>query len=442
MIELELAAVFLLILMNGAFALSELALVSSRPRRLQAMADAGRAGAAAALILIQHPGRFLSTVQIGITLVGILAGAFSGDTLGIRLAATLREWGLSEQVAYPVGLGLVVVSVTYLSIVVGELVPKRFALRNPEGIACVMAPPMALISRIAAPAVWLLDASTTAVFRLLRVGPQQPAVVTDEEIRAFIAEAEGAGTIEPAERHLIAGVMRLGDRPVRAVMTPRTEIDWLDVTADAAQIRETLITTEHSRLPVGEGSNDSLIGVVQTKDLLTRLLVDGTVDVRTHVKTVPIIPDTASALGALAMLREAEVPLALVFDEYGHFEGVVTPADLLESITGVFRAEAEEPGAVCREDGSWLLAGWLPADEMAEHLQIQLPPERDYQTAAGYVLSAFRRLPGTGDHVTIGGWRFEVVDMDGNRIDKILASRPISPVAVPRRAGSAALGKE
>ncbi|MBS0641133.1 MAG: HlyC/CorC family transporter, partial [Proteobacteria bacterium] len=403
MIELELAAVFLLILMNGAFALSELALVSARARRLQAMADAGRAGAASALALTKHPGRFLSTVQIGITLVGILAGAFSGETLGIRLAATLQEWGVPENVADPLGFGLVVVCVTYLSIVIGELVPKRFALRNPEGIACVMAPLMGVISRIAAPAVWLLDASTTVVFWLLRVGPEQPNVVTDEEIRAFIAEAEGAGTIEPAERHLISGVMRLGDRPVRAVMTPRHEIDWLDLAADVVEVREKLIATQHSRLPVGEGSYDALIGVVQSKDLLARIMIDGSVDVRAHITAVPTIPDTASALGALAMLREAKVPLALVYDEYGHFEGLITPADLLESITGVFRAEAEEPGAVCREDGSWLLAGWLPADEMAEHLQIPLPPERDYQTAAGYVLSVFRRIPSTGEYVAAAG---------------------------------------
>jgi putative hemolysin len=435
MLELELAAVLLLILLNGVFALSELAVVSARPRRLQAMAEAGRPGAHAALALAQHSGRFLSTVQIGITLVGVLAGAFSGETLGIRLTATLRGWGMPERLADPLGLGLVVVIVTYLSIVIGELVPKRFALRNPEGIACAMAPAMSLISRIAAPAVWLLDASTTAVFRLLRVGPERPAVVTDEEIRSLIAEAEGAGTIEPAERDLITGVMRLGDRPVRAVMTPRTEIDWLDLTADEAHIREKLISTQHSRLPAGEGSYDAVIGVVQTRDLLAKMLTNSPFDIRAHVCAAPVIPDTADALSALAMLREADVPVALVYDEYGHFEGLVSPADLLEAIAGVFRTEANEPGAVQRDDGSWLLAGWLPADEMAEHLQLQLPPERDYHTAAGYVLGAFRRLPAVGDHVTTGGWRFEVVDMDNNRIDKILAvpSPILQLTVVPRR---------
>ena len=419
-----LVVVLALILLNGVFALSELAVVSARPRRLQIMAEAGRSGARAALALAENPGRLLSTVQIGITLVGILAGAYSGDALGGQLAALLEQAGLAPGVAGPLGFGLVIVALTYLSIVIGELVPKRFALRDPEGIACLVAPTMRLLSRVAAPVVWLLDASTGLVFRLLRVGPEQAAVVTDEEIHSVMADAEGAGTIEAAERHLISGVMRLGDRPVRGVMTPRTEVDWLDVLAGEANIRERLMSTQHSRLPVGEGASDALIGVVQTRELLAQVLAGGSLDIRAHVRTAPVIPDTVDALNALAVLRKAEVPMALVHDEYGHFQGVVTPADVLEAIAGAFRADAdtEEPSAFQREDGSWLLAGWLPADEMADHLGIKLPPERDYQTLAGYVLQAFGRLPATGDRIDIGDWRFEVVDLDGNRIDKVIAS--------------------
>lgn len=425
---LELLIVFLLILLNGVFALSELAVVSAKPRRLQAMAAEGRRGAAAALALSRDPGRFLSTVQIGITLVGILAGAYSGAALGGTLTEILRGWGISAAVAEPLGFGLVIAVVTFFSIVIGELVPKRFALGNPEGIACLVAPLMRLISRIAAPAVWLLDSSTSTVFRLLGMAEEKESVVTDEEIRSLVAEAEGAGVIAPDERRLIGGVMRLGDRPVRGVMTPRTDVDWIHLSAGEEAIRELLMHTQHSRLPVGESSPDTLLGVVQTRELLAQVLSGQPLDPRRHLRPAPVMPDTASALDALAVLRDAEVPMALVHDEYGHFEGVVTPADLLETIAGAFRADADtaEPGAVQREDGSWLLAGWLPVDEMAEHLALRLPLGRDYQTVAGYVLQALGRLPRTGEMLEADGWQFEVVDMDGHRIDKLIAS-PAGP---------------
>lgn len=429
---LNIAVVLVLVLLNGIFALSELAVVSARVRRLEAMAQAGRAGARAALALAREPGRLLSTVQIGITLVGILAGAFSGDALGGQLSARLRETGLPPAVAGPLGFGLVIVAITYLSIVVGELVPKRFALRDPEAIACLVAPAMTLLSRVAAPLVWLLDGSTGLVFRALGVGPETPAVVTDEEIRSLVAEAEGAGTIEAAERHLISGVMRLGDRPVRGVMTPRTDVDWIDLLAGDDRLREKLVSTQHSRLPVGDGSTDRMLGVVQTRELLAQALAGRKLDIRARVRAAPVIPDTAEALDALDVLQTAEVPMALVHDEHGHFEGIVTPADLLEAIAGAFRADADtaEASAVRREDGSWLLAGWLPADEMAERLGVRLPPGRDYQTLAGHLLHAFGRLPAAGEHVDIGDWRFEVVDLDANRIDKVIAAPRPSASAV------------
>jgi putative hemolysin len=422
---LELGIAILLIGLNGLFALSELSIVSARKARLKMMADNGRAGAATALRLAEDPGRFLSTVQIGITLVGILAGAFSGAALGDRLTQIFLDQGMPERVAEPLGYGVVIGSITYLSVVVGELVPKHLALKNAEGIACAVAPLMALISRIGAPVVWLLDASTKVIFRLVGQSTESESTVTEEEIKIIMAEAETAGVIETDERKMIAGVMRLGDRAVRGVMTPRTDVDWIDIDDTAFEIRETLINTAHSRLPVAEGHPDNMLGVVQARELLAASLRDEPLDIRAHIRKAPIIPDTLDALDALEVLRQAEVPMALVHDEYGHFDGVVTPADILDAIAGAFRSDEEtaEPEAMQREDGSWLLAGWMPADEMADQLGIALPERRDYETVAGLVIGELQHLPSTGEAVETLGWRFEVVDLDGRRIDKVLASR-------------------
>ena len=422
---LELGIAILLILLNGLFALSELAIVSARKARLKAMADTGRAGASTALRLAEDPGRFLSTVQIGITLVGILAGAFSGAALGAMLTQILLDQGIPERAAEPLGYGLVIGSITYLSVVVGELVPKHLALKNAEGIACAVAPLMALISRIGAPVVWLLDASTRLIFRLLGQSTESDSAVTEEEVKTIIAEAETAGVIETDERKMIAGVMRLGDRAVRGVMTPRTDVDWIDLDDDEFKIREILIKTPHSRLPVAEGHPDNMLGVVQARELLAASLRNEPLDIRAHIRKAPIIPDTLDALDALEVLRKAEVPMALVHDEYGHFEGVVTPADILDAIAGAFRSDEDtaEPEAIQREDGSWLLAGWMPADEMAEQLGIVLPTGRDYETVAGLVIGELHHLPAVGETIDTLGWRFEVVDLDGRRVDKVLARR-------------------
>ena len=389
------------------------------------MADAGRAGAATALKLAEEPGRFLSTVQIGITLVGVLAGAFSGAALGAMLTQILLDQGMPERAAEPLGYGLVIGSITYLSVVVGELVPKHLALKNAEGIACAVAPLMALISRIAAPVVWLLDASTKLIFRLFGQSTEAESAVTEEEIKTIMAEAETAGVIETDERKMIAGVMRLGDRAVRGVMTPRTDVDWIDLDDDEFDIRELLINTAHSRLPVAEGHPDNMLGVIQARELLAASLRNEPLDIRAHIRKAPIIPDTLDALDALEVLRQAEVPMALVHDEFGHFEGVVMPADILDAIAGAFRSNEDEaePEAVQREDGSWLLAGWMPADEMAELLRISLPEPRHFETVAGLVINQLQRLPETGEAAETLGWRFEGVDMDGRRIDKVLASR-------------------
>ncbi|MBC7798990.1 MAG: HlyC/CorC family transporter [Gemmatimonadaceae bacterium] len=420
----EIAVVAVLIVLNGMFSLSELSVVSARRSRLQAMADEGRSGAKNALALSEEPGRFLSTVQIGITLIGILTGAFSGATIGGFLAVVLTTAGVSPRWAEPLGFSLVVIVITYVSIVAGELVPKRLALRSPEIIACTVAPVMTVLIRIATPIAWLLDASTSLVFRLLGIGKVSESAVTDEEIHSVVAEAASAGVIDPAERHMISGVMRLGDRPVRGIMTPRTDVDWIDLGAGEEKIRSVVAAAQHSHLPVGEGSSEVMLGVLPTRGLLSQLLNGQAFDIRACIRPAPVIPDTAQALDALSVLREAVVPMALVHDEYGHFEGVVTPSDVLEAIAGVFRADADtaEPGALRREDGSWLLGGWLPIDELAAHLSLRLPAARDYHTTAGYILSALGRLPRTGEHVVIEDWRFEIVDLDGNRIDKVIAA--------------------
>ncbi|HZT49448.1 MAG TPA: hemolysin family protein [Hyphomicrobiaceae bacterium] len=425
----ELLIVAALILLNGLFALSELAVVSARHPRLRAMAAAGRRSADVALALAANPGRFLSAVQIGITLIGILNGAYSGEKFGSTSAGLLIDAGMPEKIAEPIGYGIVIAVITYLSVIAGELVPKSLALRNPEAIACAVAPAMTAFSRIAAPAVWLLDASTRLVFRVLHQPAERPARVTDEEIRTLIAEAESAGVIEKGERQMISGVMRLADRAVVGLMTPRIDVDWIDVAASEAEIKERLITTPHSRLPVGEGSPDRLIGVVQTRELLAGILGGKPFDIAAHVRKAPIVPETTDALDVLGILREAEVPMALIHDEYGIFEGLVTPADILEAIAGVFRSDTggAEPYAVERSDGSWLLSGAMPVDEMADRIGIWLPQQRDYETVAGFVLSHLQHIPETGEHIEAGGWRFEVVDLDHRRIDKVLASR-IKPI--------------
>jgi putative hemolysin len=364
-------------------------------------------------------------VQIGITLVGVLSGAFSGATLGLRLAEWFANVGLPSGIAEAVGAGLVVAVITYFSLVIGELVPKQIALRNPERVAVRVAPAMTAIARIASPVVSLLDISGRAVLRALGYQAQAEQRVTDEEIRTLMAEAETAGVIEPGERAMIAGVMRLGDRPVRAVMTPRREVDMVDLTDGPDDIRRTILESVHSRLPVHAGTPEEMLGVIQAKDLLDAYLRDERPDIRSQVQPAANVPDTADALDVVDVIRGSPVHMALVHDEYGHFQGVVTNADILEAIVGDFRTDEGpvEPDAVQRDDGSWLIAGSMPVDEMADRLFIALSPERSYHTTAGLVLNHFGHLPAIGESFDHQGWRFEVVDLDGRRIDKILARR-------------------
>jgi putative hemolysin len=425
MLFIELAIVVALILLNGLLALAELAIVSSRRARLQALVDRQVIGSRRALALATDPGRFLSTVQIGITLVGVLSGAFSGATLGLHLAEWFVDLGLRASIAEAVGVGLVVAVITYFSLVIGELVPKQIALRDPEKIAARVAPAMTALARIASPIVSFLDISGRVVLRALGYRAQPEHRVTDEEIRSLMAEAETAGVLEPGERAMIARVMRLGDRPVRAIMTPRREVDMIDVSADPDDIRRTIVESVHSRLPAHAGTPEEMLGVVQAKDLLDAYLRGERPDIRAQVRPAPNVPDTADALDVLDVIKKSPVHLALVHDEYGQFEGVVTNADILEAIAGAFRTDEGpvEVEAVRRDDGSWLISGSMAADEMADRLSISLPTDRGYHTAAGFVLSQFGHLPAVGESFDSQGWRFEVVDLDGRRIDKILASR-------------------
>jgi putative hemolysin len=423
MLYIELAIVVVLILINGVFAMAELAVVSSRRARLQALVDRDVNGSRRALALASNPGKFISTVQIGITLVGILSGAFSGATLGLRLAGWFVSLGISAGIAEAAGVGVVVAAITYASLIIGELVPKQIALRNPEKIAVKVSPAMTAMAKIASPLVWFLDISGRVVLRALGHKAQSEERVTDEEIRALISEAETAGVIQPGERAMIAGVMRLGDRPVRAVMTPRREVDMVDLSDDPGEIRRKIVETVHSRLPVHEGTLEEIVGVMQAKDLLDAYMRGERPDLRAHVRPAPTIPDTADALDVVGIIKRSPVHMALIHDEYGHFEGVVTNADILEAIVGEFRTDEglPEPDAVLRDDGSWLISGSMPVDEMAERLSIPVPRERAYHTAAGFILNRLGHLPDVGESVDVLGWRFEVVDLDGRRIDKILA---------------------
>ncbi|MEG8039784.1 hemolysin family protein [Sphingomonas sp. LR60] len=414
-----------LVALNGVFAMSELAIVSARRARLEAMARSGRRGAAIAIELAADPGKFLSTVQIGITLIGIGTGAYSGASLGTPVAARFEALGMGHETALSAGFALVIALTTYASLIVGELVPKQFALRKPEAVAALVAQPMWWLARLTKPIVWVLDASSALLFRLFGLNRENEEQVTAEELHLIVAEASKSGVIEEHERSIISGVVRLADRPVREVMTPRTEVDWLDISLDDAAIRVKLRETPHSRLPVARGSIDSVVGVVQARDVAAALFRDETLDLEKLVRKAPVVIDQIDAMDALDALRRAEVPMALIHDEYGHFEGIVTPANLLAAIAGEFLSDIdpeESPNVVIRDDGSLLVAGTMAADALAERLGIDLPEHRDYATVAGLALAAFRKLPEEGESFEEQGWRFEVVDLDGRRIDKLLVS--------------------
>jgi putative hemolysin len=422
-----------LILLNAVFAMSELAIVSARPGRLKLAADRGHNGARMALLLASDPGKFLSTVQIGITLVGIIAGAYSGASLGGPTGERLAALGVPGRWAPEAGFAIVIVLTTYFSLVVGELVPKQIALRAAEPIAMFAAVPMAVVAQVTAPFVWLLNRSSSFLVRVLGVRGKGEHSLTAEELHLVFAEATRSGVIEEEERQIMTGIMRLAERPVRELMTPRTELDTIDRRASEADVRAAIKDSPHSLLPVADGSPDNIVGVVKVKDVLAVLLAGKKLQMTRLIRKAEVIPDQLDAMDALRLLQQSDVAMALVHDEYGHLEGVVTPADLLSAIVGNFAShqdEGDEPMVVEREDGSLLVAGSLPADALADRLEIDLPEDRDFATAAGFALSVLKRLPHEGEHFHEQGWRFEVVDMDGRKIDKLLVSKVTGDAAV------------
>lgn len=432
--------ILLLILANGLFALSEMAIVSARKARLQHWAERGDARARAALELAGAPNRFLSTVQIGITLVGILAGAAGGTTLAAKLEAPLSRIPALSPYSAAVSLGIVVLGITFLSLLLGELVPKRLALHHPERIACAVAIPMRVLSRIALPAVHLLSVTTDGMLRVLGIRPSVEPPITDEEIKILIEQGTEAGVFEEAEHGMVAGVFRLSDRRARALMTPRTEIVWLDLDDPTAEIRRKLTASAHSRLPLCEGNLDNVQGIVQAKDVLACGLAGEPIDWKALAQRPLFVPESMGALKLLETFKQTGRHLALVMDEYGGTQGLVTPSDILEAIVGEMPVVGEpvEPQAVQREDGSWLLDGMMAADEFNELFHVSELPEEEsgeYETLGGFVMMYLGRIPAAGDHFEWGGLRFEVLDMDGHRVDKVLVAPAVRhPEEVPNGA--------
>lgn len=427
-ILLEIAIILALIAANGAFAMSEIAVLSARKARLQQRANDGQAGAKAALDLANSPNLFLSTAQVGITLVGILAGAYGGATLADQLTVYLDEvTGLGAH-SHAVSLAVVVLGVTYLSLIFGELVPKRLALHNPERIAAAVAEPMRLLSVAASPVVRLLSASTDLALRVLRFRPGPDVPVTEEEIKVLLEQGTRAGMFEEAEQDMVERVFRLGDRRVNALMTPWTEIVWLDVDDAQEEIRDAITEAAYSRFPVAQESLDNVLGIVQVKELLAQSLAGRPIDLRSALRQPLFVPETMRALKLMELFKQSGTHFALVIDEYGGIQGLVTFNDVLEAIVGDIPTadEDSEPQIVQREDGSWLIDGLLSIDEMREVFDLgTLPGEErgDYQTLGGFALMHFGHIPSVSEHFHWGGLRFEVVDMDGNRIDKVLVTR-------------------
>jgi putative hemolysin len=418
----EILVILALIVVNGVLAMSELAIVSARPARLKPLEGKSR-GARLALRLAEDPGRFLSTVQIGITAVGILSGALSGATLGLRLQGWLVGQGVDPDWAATLGVGGVVVAITYVSLIIGELVPKQLALRNAEGVAIRMAPAMTLLAVVGAPVVWLLDRSGKAILWCLGQRGASDNRVTEEEVHVLLAEAQEEGVLETEEREMISGVMRLGDRTARALMTPRHEIEMLPLDATGAEAVAAIRRVARARMPVADANGD-VVGIVLLSEAFQPVSRREGVDIKALLREVPVVSDQAEALDVLEILQKSEHHIALVYDEYGHFEGIVTSGDILAAITGAEAAsEADEPAIVAREDGSWLVAGWMPVDEFCDRLGLPRDMAGTYDTVAGLVLHQMGQIPALGAVFTAEGFRFEVVDLDGRRIDKVLVAR-------------------
>jgi putative hemolysin len=430
MLWLQIAFIFLLIALNGFFAMAEMAVVSARKARLQHAADLGRDGARLALELKRDPGRFLSTVQIGITVIGVLASVYGGATLADTLTQVL------ETLPDPVGLyaksisfAVVVILISYFTLILGELVPKRLALSRPEFFAARFSRLLQAISRLATPVERLLSATSNLVLRFLPLRSGESPPVTEEEITLMMREATAAGHFQAAETAMVQMVFRLGDRRVSAVMTPRTQVEWLDLRDSEEVNRRELGDSAYSRFPVVDGGPQQVVGIVQVKDLLTAALSGRPFDLRTMVRPPLYVPSTVTALRALEIFKKSASPMALVVDEYGDFEGVVTLHDILQSLVGDI-ADPGDAGAqtvVKRDDGSWLVDGMVTIDELKDLLGVtSLPGDEsgDFQTLGGYMMARINRIPAVGDRIIAKGFRFEVVNMDGRRVDRVLIAPP------------------
>jgi putative hemolysin len=418
--------IFVLLLCNGCLAMAEMSIVSSRKARLHKWADDGDRGAKLALDIADSPNEFLSTIQIGITLVGIFTGAFGGATIADRLALHFNQIPALEPYADAIAFSIVVVSITYLSLIIGELVPKRLALHSPEKIARVVAGPMRILSQIAKPLVSLLSASTALVVRLIGVHEQSEPHMTEAEIQVLVEQATDEGVFEEAEQEMIASVLELGDKKVTSLMTPRTHIAWIDVSADEEQVLKVVQTSTHTRFPVAEGSLDRLIGVVETKDIMRRKLLNEPLDLRSIVFQPIFVPETRTALQLLERFRSTQQRVAVVLDEYGGLHGLVTTDDIFQAIVGDLPTQGEPKWqAHKRADGSWLLDGQMPIADFEEMFDLEDLPGEDaeYHTLAGFVLSQLKHVPEPGESFEWNELRFEVMDMDRHRIDKVVVSR-------------------
>ncbi len=426
-IGVEIVMLFILIVANGIFAMSEIAIVSSRKARLEKLADEGSAGALAALELTKEPTQLLSTVQVGITLIGIVTGAYGGATLAKPIAGYLKTLPVVGFYGETISLTVVIAAITYLSLIIGELVPKKIALNNPESIAVIIAIPMRFFAKMSAPVVRLLSTSTEIVLQVLRVKQPDEPPVTEEEIKILIAEGTEYGTFEHAEKTIVERVFRLGDMRVGSLMTPRTHVDWLDL-EDSDDYNLTILTEGgHSRMPVARGSLDELVGIVYTREVLAHRLSGGPLNLEAHIQEPLMVPRSMRAFRLLELFQQSGKHVAVVIDEFGGMTGLVTIHDILEQIVGEIpqQDQDDEQLIVEREDGSWLVDGLLPIEDFKEHFAIDELPGEDrehYQTVGGFVTSYLGDIPKAADVVEWNGLKLEVLDMDRARVDKVLAT--------------------
>lgn len=425
----EILIILVVILLNAVFVLSEMSVASSRKARIQQRINEGDKGARTALDLIQNPNLFLATVQIGITLIGVLVGAVGGATLSQPLAGWLARIPLIAAYANSIALAIVVIGITFVSIILGELVPKRIALHNPERIASALAGPMLIVSRLFSPFVWLLGRVTDSFLKLLGIKPGSEPPVTEEEIQLLIDQGTQAGVFEEAEQDMVEGVFSLGDQRVYSLMTPRTDVVYLDINDSMEEIRAKISGCEYSRFPVRQGTLDMILGIVKARDLLAKSLGGEEIRLKDMLKPAFFIPETMFASRALEIFKEKGSEILLVIDEFGGLQGLLTINDIIEEIVG--QIELEEPQATQRQDGSWLLDGMLEVDEFKEIFKMHvLPHEDEYETLSGFVMMSLGRVPQSADHFEWHGLRFEVIDMDGRRVDKVLVTtlpqRPVS----------------